>query len=91
LSKNIEISDEKNAANREAALKLYAELNAALGIEIPVGDPVVGAALRNRERFNPVAMAAMVKELHRIQAESVAATLHATVWRNWKARTWRAK
>jgi transcriptional regulator with XRE-family HTH domain len=75
------ITDEQNEKNREAALKRLAEVNAALGIETPEGDPIIAANAHNPARFSLEGLKAAVRRFHKLKDEATGATLAADVWK----------
>ena len=83
------ITDKQNEKNREAALKLLAETNAALGIpEAPNRPEGVNAFQASQPGYQDW-LKAKLSEFHRMRAEATGATLFADVWKAWKRRSWK--
>lgn len=75
--------------NREAGLKLLAEVNAALGLPVSANDPNAVSANASRKRYSPQAFTARVAEYFKLRDAAVGSTLHADIWAAWNARTYR--
>lgn len=75
---------ENQAKTRFAAGALFEELNEALGLPTPNGDPFVAASAHNRQRINMSALKACVEEFNRLRDEGIGATLHEDVWKAFK-------
>ena len=83
------ISDEKNERNKEAALKLLAETNEALGIPETANDPNRVDASALAEPENRSRIKALVAEFNRLRAEGIGTTLHKDIWASWRKRSWK--
>lgn len=81
------MSDEYQRKTCEAARRLCAEFNEAAGFDIfEAGQPL---ATFYRERFSIESLRASVKRFHALRDEATGATLHADVWKRWRARKWK--
>ena len=83
------MNDEQNEKNKKAALKLLAEMNAALGIPESANDPSAVCASALAKPENRARIKALVAEFNRLRAEGIGAGLHEFVWKSWKARSWK--